>query len=32
MIDRQWVVGVIVVLVGLAAVVGFVLYLDSYFS
>jgi len=31
-VDRQWVVNVIVVLVCLAAVVGVVLYLDSHFS
>lgn len=31
-LDRQWVIGVIVVLVGLAAVIGVVLYLDAYFS
>ena len=31
-LDRQWVIGVIVVLVGLAAVIGVVLYLDTYFS
>ncbi len=32
MLDRQWVVGVIVVLVASAAVIGVVLYLDTYFS
>lgn len=32
MIDRQWVVNLIVVLVCLAAVIGVVLYLNSYFS
>jgi len=32
MIDRQWVAGAIVVLVCLAAVVGVVVYLDTYFS
>lgn len=32
MIDRQWVIGLIVVLVGLAVVMGVVLYLDTYFS
>ena len=30
--DREWVIGVIVVLIGLAVVIGVVLYLDSYFS
>ncbi len=32
MLDREWVIGVIVVLVGLAVVIGVVLYLDTYFS
>jgi hypothetical protein len=32
MIDRQWIVSVIVVLVCLAAVIGVVLYLDTYFG
>ena len=32
MVDRQWVISVIVVLVGLAAVIGVVLYLNTYFS
>jgi hypothetical protein len=32
MLDPQWVVSVIVVLVCLAAVVGVVLYLNAYFS
>ena len=32
MIDRQWIVSVIVVLVCVAAVVGIVLYLDTYFG
>ena len=31
-LDRQWVLGVIVVLVAIAAVIGVVLYLDTYFS
>jgi len=31
-LDRQWVIGVIVVLVAIAAVIGVVLYLDTYFS
>ena len=31
-LDRQWVVNVIVVLVAVAAVIGVVLYLDTYFS
>jgi hypothetical protein len=31
-LDRQWVMGVIVVLVAIAAVTGVVLYLDTYFS
>lgn len=30
--DRQWVISVIVVLVCLAAVIGVVLYLNTYFS
>lgn len=30
--DREWVIGVIVVLIGLAVVIGVVLYLDTYFS
>lgn len=29
--DRQWIVGVIVVLIGLAVVIGLVLYLETYF-
>ena len=32
MLDRQWVIGLIVVLVCLAVVIGVVLYLDTYFS
>ena len=32
MIDRQWIVSLIVVLVCLAAVIGVVLYLDTYFG
>jgi hypothetical protein len=32
MIDRQWIVSVIVVLVCVGAVVGIVLYLDTYFG
>ena len=31
-LDRQWVIGVIVVLAAIAAVIGVVLYLDTYFS
>jgi hypothetical protein len=29
--DRQWVLGVIVVLIGLAVVIGLGLYLETYF-
>jgi hypothetical protein len=29
--DRQWIVSAIVVLLGLAVVVGLVLYLETYF-
>lgn len=29
---RQWVISVIVVLLGLAAVIGAVLYIETYFS
>jgi hypothetical protein len=32
MIDRQWVISLIVILVGIAAVIGVVLYLDTYFG
>ncbi len=32
MIDRQWVVSVVVVLACLAAVIAVALYLNSYFS
>ena len=32
MIDRQWVVSVIVVLVCVGAAVGTVMYLDTYFG
>jgi len=30
--DRQWVISVIVVLVCLAAFIGVILYIDTYFS
>ncbi len=32
MLDRQWVIGVVVVLVGLAVVIGVILSLETYFS
>ncbi len=31
MVDRQWVISVMVVLIGLATVIGVVLYLNTYF-